>query len=182
MKFLGVNVNKYDYVRCYYKEPLRTTYNFNGVRVEEGIVTSINRVPKKGLCVGGHGRSICEDECSCIEILKCYDKDKGERVPLNPRIVSRGLTRQELHRDLFGNKEGIAEFLVSLKNDWDVGVYNKNETNFINIINNYVPEAYILHKRPFGFTARCVDGDLKVLLLGSKAEGFHLAFYSKSDK
>ena len=180
MKFLGVNVNGGDYVRCYYKEPLRTTHNFNGVRVGEGIVTSFNRLPKKGLCIGGIARSISEEECSCIEVLSRWDKGSQERIPLDQKIVSRGLTRAELHRMLFGN-DSLTRFLISLKSDWNLGVYNKNENNYIGLINNYVPEAYILHKRPFGFSARCVDGDLKVLLLGSEGN-YHLGFYSKQDK
>lgn len=71
------------------------------------------------------------------------------------------------------NEEKVAKFICYLWERWQDEHEYEDINDYLKAIQSYIPEASKMMKRPFGFAAKCDDGDLKVCV---RLKGNYLQF------
>lgn len=62
------------------------------------------------------------------------------------------------------NESSNVDLIVNLYCRWQDEKEYEDINDYLSAIARAIPEAYKIHKRPFGFTARAEDGDIKIFL------------------
>lgn len=71
------------------------------------------------------------------------------------------MTRKELWEH-FNKEEKIVNRFMYLYERWQDEREYEDINDYLENIKTLVPEAYKIHKRPFGITCRCSDGDIRI--------------------
>lgn len=88
------------------------------------------------------------------------------------------MTKQELWAKI--NKENggqIADLIFYLYERWQDEKEYEDINDYLKTIQKKVPEAFKIHKRPFGITAKCDDGNIQITV---KSECKYLRLQAKS--
>ena len=82
------------------------------------------------------------------------------------------MTKNELWLKVTQENNGqIAALICNLYDRWlDESEY-EDINDYLEVIQKKVPEAFKMHKRPFGFTAKCDDGNIQITV---KEDGDYL--------
>lgn len=73
------------------------------------------------------------------------------------------MTKQELWTKIKENDGQIADLIFGLNTRWHyVAEECKDINDYLKAIQKKVPEAFRIHKQPFGITAKCEDGNLQI--------------------
>ena len=73
------------------------------------------------------------------------------------------MTKQELWTKV--NKENcgqIADLIFSLYERWQEEQEYEDINDYLKAIQKRIPEAFKIHKNPFGITAKCDDGNIRI--------------------
>ena len=71
------------------------------------------------------------------------------------------------------NEHGAAKFIMYLWERWQDEREYEDINDYLAAVKKHVPSAYKMTKRPFGFAAKCDDGELKVAV---KCRGKYIHF------
>ena len=88
------------------------------------------------------------------------------------------MTKQELWAKINKENDGqIADLIFYLYERWQDEKEYEDIEDYLKAIQNKAPEAFKIHKRPFGFTAKCEDGNIQITV---KNERSYLVLKAKS--
>ena len=88
------------------------------------------------------------------------------------------MTMQELWQKVNNENGGkIADLIFYLYERWQDESEYEDINDYLKAIQKHIPEAYKIHKRPFGFTAKCDNGNIQITV---KEDGDYLQLVAKS--
>lgn len=89
------------------------------------------------------------------------------------------MTKQELWFKVNKEDNGrIADAIFHLYGRWLDEHEYEDIDDYLKAIQKKVPEAFTMHKRPFGFTAKCDDGNIRITV---KTRGNYLQLEGRSE-
>lgn len=81
------------------------------------------------------------------------------------------MRKQELWKKVSEEEHGrIAGFIFDLYERWQDEHEYEDINEYLKFLQRSVPEAYKIHGNPFGITAKCDDGDIRITVV--EKEGY----------
>ena len=88
------------------------------------------------------------------------------------------MTMQELWNKVNNENGGkIADLIFYLYERWQDEKEYEDTNDYLKAIQKEIPQAYKIHKRPFGITCKCANGNIQISV---KAERTYLKLVAKS--
>ena len=73
------------------------------------------------------------------------------------------MTKQELWTKVNTENYGkIADLIFGLYERWQDEYEYEDINDYLKVIQKSLPEAFKIHKNPFGITAKCADGNIRI--------------------